>query len=658
MEGIVPTAIPARDAASTSAVVAVVAGRNVGSRRATRWFGFGVGGVPAHPSTSVGDARFGFVSVSVAPVGAFAAIRAGGVSAVDASHVALFAAPRVDASDPSAGPATGGTLVVVVGADFRRLVDDEYPAVASVEFEGGSLVAGRSSVALRAVSSAVAFAETPASGYDVASVRVVASMGPRRARGRPRFHARRHPPMSASTSTTPSTGPDEGGSLVAARGVNLGGAAPLWCRFGTVGPIAARRAVVEGDAAATEARCLSPAGARRVVDVAVSDNKRDRSAAASGSQTTTFAFVTPARAFAVMPPATVAGGGGVFAPGRGVSVFFESATSFVGVSGCGYGAGTSSRGAVVDERIVADAILSRPSDTGSRRRDVRTRLECLTAPDPFIEGFFPILAEGLASGGLGRAAPQFAYVAAPHIAAWAPDVAHVPGGAIARLTGADFLGGGGGSDSAASSASFASLTCVFATGPRSGGAVSGFAPSAPVAVAVSSALVACETPSGLPEGIASLTVTLAGSAGLAHAGGAAPIAIVPAPTVSDMHPTFGATEGGGVVVVSAARRARGPPRTTSPRASDPSRPSRFDRARARGARSSSRRRVPSEETSCTSRDRPRTRSPSRRRRTRIAYRSSRGRRRRRNSPPPPADAFASSPRAARCRRRSRRSRRT
>ena len=151
--------------------------------------------------------------------------------------------------------------------------------------------------------------------------------------------------------------------------------------------------------------------------------------------------------------------------------------------------------------------------------------------------------------------PRVAYVAAPQIAAWAPDVAHVPGGAIARLTGADFLGGDGGGDSAASSASFASLTCVFATGPRIGGAVSGLAPSAPVAVAVSSALVACETPSGLPEGIASLTVTLAGSAGLVHAGGAAPIAIVPAPTVSDMHPTFGATEGGGVVVVSGASRS-------------------------------------------------------------------------------------------------------
>ena len=120
VEGIVPTAIPARDAASTSAVIAVVAGRNVD---ADARFGFGDSG-----SVSVGgDARFGFVSVSVAPVGAFAAIRAGGVSAVDASHVALFAAPRVDASDPSAGPATGGTLVVVVGADFRRLVDDEYP---------------------------------------------------------------------------------------------------------------------------------------------------------------------------------------------------------------------------------------------------------------------------------------------------------------------------------------------------------------------------------------------------------------------------------------------------------------------------------------------------------------------------------------------------
>ena len=545
LEGVIPSAVPARDAAAAAAVVAVVAGRNVGGD--VRLAEFGTFGT------------FGFGFASIGSVGAFAAVRLGGVSAVDASHVALFSAPRVDASDPSAGPASGGTLVVVVGADFRRLVDEEYPAAAAVEF--GDVAA----VALRAVSSALAFAETPASGYDVASIRVAASGASAASAAAPSFAPR--PTMSVE-STSPSRGPDEGGSLVAARGTNLGGAAPLWCRFGTVGPIAARRAVVDGDAAATEARCLSPAGARRVVRLAVSDNRRDWSAsgddvsdgdgdgdhdqnqnhaAAAASAATSFAFVTPARAFAVMPPAAVAGGGGVFAPGRGVSVFFQSATTALarGVSGCGYG-GTSSRGAVV-------------ADAHAPAR-ARTRVECLTAPDPFIEGFFPVLVEGPDAGGLGHgfgfggAAPEFEYVAAPQIAAWQPDVAHVDGGALARITGADFLGGGGGGGGDFSSAaSFASLTCVFAAGPRIGGAVSGYAPSTRVAVAVSSALVVCETPSGLPEGIAALGVGLAGSAGMASSGAAAPLAIVPAPTVSDMSPTLGAADGGVVVALSGRR---------------------------------------------------------------------------------------------------------
>ena len=403
-------------------------------------------------------------------------------------------------------------------------------------------------------------------------------------------------------------------------------------------------------------RGVSPRRGRDASSTSPSPITKDWSAAAIGSQTTTFAFVTPARAFAVMPPAAVAGGGGVFAPGRGVSVFFQSATKKTapargGVSGCGYG-GTSSRGA-----IVADAHAPARA---------RTRVECLTAPDPFIEGFFPVLVEGPDAGGLGHgrghgfggAAPEFEYVAAPQIAAWQPDVAHVDGGALARITGADFLGGGGGGGDFSSAASFASLTCVFAAGPRIGGAVSGYAPSTRVAVAVSSALVVCETPSGLPEGIAALGVGLAGSAGAASSGAAARSRSSPRRRFRTC-PRRSARR----AAASSSRSrvdARTPRRagTISPRASDPSRPSRFDRARARGARSSSPRRARAEERSFRSRGRPRTRSPSRRRRSRTEAPSSRRRRRPLPSPPPRGDAFASSPRAARCRRRSRRSRRT
>ena len=56
-----------------------------------------------------------------------------------------------------------------------------------------------------------------------------------------------------------------------------------------------------------------------------------------------------------------------------------------------------------------------------------------------------------------------------------------------------------------------SLVCVFATGPRVGGDVSGLAPAVPAAVAVSTAVAACECPGDLPEGVAALSVGAAGS---------------------------------------------------------------------------------------------------------------------------------------------------
>ena len=99
------------------------------------------------------------------------------------------------------------------------------------------------------------------------------------------------------------------------------------------------------------------------------------------------------------------------------------------------------------------------------------------------------------------------------------------GGALVTITGAHLrrhdLGAGANSAAAA-------LVCVFATGPRVGAAVSGFAPAPAAAAAVSTALAVCEAPGGLPEGVTALSVGLAGSTpgggGAGGSGAAAPLA--------------------------------------------------------------------------------------------------------------------------------------
>ena len=144
----------------------------------------------------------------------------------------------------------------------------------------------------------------------------------------------------------------------------------------------------------------------------------------------------------------------------------------------------------------------------------------------------------------GRTPVQFEFIQPPQMFAWQPQLAHVGGGAVVRVVGMDLR------------VHDLSLVCVFATGPRVGGDVSGFAPAVPAAVAVSTAVAACECPGDLPEGVAALSVGTAGSTPTPGGGAAAPLSVVARPSVVHVSPTAGSVGGGAALTLHGERLRR------------------------------------------------------------------------------------------------------
>ena len=243
VEGIVPTAIPARDAASTSAVIAVVAGRNVTSAM-TRW-------VRRSGSVCAATRDSRFVSAP-SPPSARSRRFARVASPRWTPHVALFAAPRVDASDPSAGPATAGPHEVVVAEvllDRRRIPRRRLCRIRGRIARRGSLVRGASRGIVRGGvrrDARLGIRRRVRSRRRVRGARRAARALHRACdrRCRRRRRRRRQDPTRAGRSS-----PREASAS----------AEPHRC--GAVsGRSAHPRDAAEVDAAATEARCLSPAG--------------------------------------------------------------------------------------------------------------------------------------------------------------------------------------------------------------------------------------------------------------------------------------------------------------------------------------------------------------------------------------------------------------
>ena len=366
----------------------------------------------------------------------------------------VFARPRVEAADPSIAPGAGGTLVVLRGRDLAP-PSAGVGGETFVAFGGtsGGASGGVSLAPLRAVSSAVALAETPASPPGVVDATARAAGDPgsaaRDPRGRIRIRIRgveftfRAPAFVASVS--PSRGPTEGGTVILARLAGAGAAsaadAPLWCRVGVVAPVAARRSAARARAVGAwrRHRARRGGGVRVGEPAGLPRGGRERRAKRGVDRLRVRALGARLGGFAAR------GGGWERGrlrrarppsrwrrPSRGRAARGRAAAS-PGVVGCAYG-GTSSRGAALEHRVSRGA------------GDRLGWFECLLAPDPFIEGFFPVLVDGADAAGaggrsLGGSAPQIEYVAAPHVASWRPEIAHVGGGGLVVVTGAD-LGGG------------------------------------------------------------------------------------------------------------------------------------------------------------------------------------------------------------------------
>ena len=259
--------------------------------------------------------------------------------------------------------------------------------------------------------------------------------------------------------------------------------------------------------------------------------------------TWTFEYVQPAVLEHAMPPAAIPGAGGIFGPSNGMLATFAAPIPSPAIGG----ALASRSGAVVGCQF--GSVAARGARGGLLASGVGW-IECgVSSSDPFAEGLLPVFAAGWDSAAAGVQPPgrtpvQFEFIQPPQMFAWQPRLAHVGGGAVVRVVGMDLR------------VHDLSLVCVFATGPRVGGDVSGFAPAVPAAVAVSTAVAACECPGDLPEGVAALSVGTAGSTPTPGGGAAAPLSVVARPSVVHVSPTAGSVGGGAALTLHGERLRR------------------------------------------------------------------------------------------------------
>ena len=542
------------------------------------------GGVRApSPAPASNVSRFGYVACpsgslstgAITPQG-FVAIAAPAAAASEqalsravvgeALGVVVFSPPRVDAIDPPIGAHGGGSVVYVTGRNLRR------GAAGGGDVDDAWVLFGDVAVEARAVSSAVARVEAPKATAAVAALAIAGGTATEAAAAAassstgiatPTFSSA---PALAVREVSPARGPTHGGSMITVVGAAASGAGfSVSCKIGTIGPIAAQHL----SNATTAVRCLTPATSRGVVNVQLSGNGKDwtvnpptnatrsvidaSAVVPAGSPpayvTTTitthvpvneFEFTATAIVSAAMPPASYPGMTGLHGGDGGVDVLFAtpyaSAATAASLDACAFG-GSSARGKTIGVTGVNGTI-------------------CAPVADPFMQGFYPIVIDspgggvtGLYVGDGGRDAPfagvGFEFARPPTATGWSPELTHVGGGAVITIVGADFrvddAPGGG-------------FLCVFATGPRVGNSVSGYAPASSAAAVTSSALAACEAPGSVPEGVHALSVGLAGSTPALGATSAtassAPVSVTAAPVLTDIAPSSGVVTGGVVVSLS------------------------------------------------------------------------------------------------------------
>ncbi|MBJ2143629.1 IPTL-CTERM sorting domain-containing protein [Delftia acidovorans] len=301
----------------------------------------------------------------------------GGTSATSAADQFTYvAAPTVTSVSPTAGPAAGGTSVVITGTNLSGATAVTFGATAATGFT---------------VNSATQITATaPAGSPGTVDVRVTTTGGTSATGAADQFTYVATPTV---TSISPTSGPQAGGTTVTLTGTNLGGATAV-----TFGATAATGFTVNS---ATQITATAPAGTG-TVDVRITT--------AGGTSTT-----SAADQFTYVPAPTVTSISPTSGPQAGGTTVTLTGTNLSGATAVTFGA-TAATGFTVNSATQITATA--PAGTGTV--DVRITTVGGTSAT--------------------SAADQFTYVPAPTVTSVSPASGSSIGGTTVTLTGTNFTG--------------------------------------------------------------------------------------------------------------------------------------------------------------------------------------------------------------------------
>ncbi len=464
-----------------------------------------------------------------------------GTSATSAADQFTYvAAPTVTSISPSAGPAAGGTSVIITGTNLS--------GATAVSF-GGAAATGFT------VNSATQITATSPAGTGTIDVRVTTSGGTSATSAADQFT---YVPAPTVTSISPTAGPTGGGTTVTITGTNLSGATAV-----TFGATAATGFTVNST---TQITATSPAGTG-TVDVRVTTSG-GTSATSAADQ---FTYVPAPTVTSITPTAGPTGGG---------TTVTITGTGFSGTTAVTFGA-TAATSFTVNSAIQITA--TSPAGTGTIDIRVTTTggTSATTAADHFTYVAAPTVTSispsaGPTGGGTSivitgtgfsgttavtfgaTAATGFTVNSATQITATSP--AGSAGTVDVRVT----TSGGTSATSAADQFTYVASPTVTSISPTAGPAGGGtsvtitgtnfsgstavtFGATAATGFTVNSATQITATS---PAGTGTVDVRVTTSGGTSATSAADQFTYVPAPAVTSISPTSGATAGGTTVTIT------------------------------------------------------------------------------------------------------------
>ncbi|WP_425253843.1 IPT/TIG domain-containing protein [Janthinobacterium sp. NFX145] len=334
----------------------------------------------------------------------------GGTSATSAADQFTFvAAPTVTSISPTAGPATGGSTVIITGTGFSTTTAVTFGATSAIGFT---------------VNSATQITATAPAGTGTVDVRVTSLGGTSATSAADQFTFVAAPVVS---SISPTSGPTTGGTTVIITGSNFSGTTAV-----TFGATLASGFTVNS---ATQITATAPVGSAGTVDVRVT-SAGGTSATSANDQ---FTYVAVPTVSSISPTAGPASGG---------TTVIITGSNFSGTTAVTFGA-TSAAGFTVNSATQITATA--PSGTGTV--DVRVTTTGGTSAT--------------------SAADQYTFVAAPAVTSISPTAGPSTGGTTVVISGSNFSGTTAVTFGATSAAGFTvnSASQITATAPAGTGTV-------------------------------------------------------------------------------------------------------------------------------------------------------------------------------------------